>query len=121
LVWIVIFEPAASEILAEGSEGNLRTDGLLAQAAWMEVARPESLTIRPRNVLKALRQVPAASVKIHKPLSPQHAASKPLEGLSPGPALPAKKRPRFETSHVQITQIQPRLTLIIMNKSPRLS
>ena len=61
-----IFEPAATEMLAEASEGNLRILGLLAQAAWMDAARQGSLTIQPGNVHKALRQVPAASAKIHK-------------------------------------------------------
>jgi general secretion pathway protein A len=62
-----IFEPAATEMLAEAGEGNLRILGLLAQAAWMDAARHGSLTIQPGNVHKALRQVPAASAKIHKP------------------------------------------------------
>ena len=62
-----IFEPAATEMLAEASEGNPRILGLLAQAAWMDAARQGSLTIQPGNVHKALRQVPAASAKIRKP------------------------------------------------------
>jgi type II secretory pathway predicted ATPase ExeA len=61
-----IFEPAATEMLAEASEGNPRILGLLAQAAWIDAARNGSLTIQPGNVHKALRQVPAARAKIVK-------------------------------------------------------
>ncbi len=61
-----IFEPAATEMLAEASEGNLRILGLLAQAAWIDAARNGSQSVQPGNVHKALRQVPAASAKIVK-------------------------------------------------------
>jgi len=61
-----IFEPAATEMLAEASEGNLRILGLLAQAAWIDDARNGSQSVQPGNVHKALRQVPAASAKIVK-------------------------------------------------------
>ena len=62
-----IFAPAALDMLAEASEGNPRTLGLLAQAAWIESARNNSLTIEADHVHKALRQVPAASIKIQTP------------------------------------------------------
>ena len=59
------------EVIASGTifdhEARLHSYGLLAQAAWMDAARHGSLTIQPGNVHKALRQVPAASAKIHKP------------------------------------------------------
>jgi type II secretory pathway predicted ATPase ExeA len=61
-----IFEPAATEMLAEASEGNLRILGLLAQATWIDAARNGSQSVQPGNVHKALRQVPAASAKIVK-------------------------------------------------------
>jgi len=62
-----IFAPAALDMLAEASEGNPRTLGLLAQAAWIEAARQNSLTIDADHLHKALRQVPAASLKIQNP------------------------------------------------------
>jgi type II secretory pathway predicted ATPase ExeA len=62
-----IFAPAATDMLAEASEGNPRILGLLAQAAWIAAARSGSLTIQADHVHKALRQVPAASAKIQKP------------------------------------------------------
>ena len=62
-----IFDPAATDMLAEASEGNPRILSLLAQAAWIDAARSGSLTIQPAHVHKALRQVPAASAEIPKP------------------------------------------------------
>lgn len=62
-----IFEPAATDMLAEASEGNPRILGLLAQAAWIAAARNGSLTIQPEHIHKALHQVPAASAKIPNP------------------------------------------------------
>jgi general secretion pathway protein A len=62
-----IFDPAATDLLAEASEGNPRILGLLAQAAWIAAARSDSLTIQPEHIHKALHQVPAASAKIPNP------------------------------------------------------
>jgi len=62
-----IFAPAAIDLLAEASEGNPRTLGLLAQAAWICAARQDALTIQADHVHIALRQVPAANAKISKP------------------------------------------------------
>ena len=62
-----IFAPAATDMLAEASEGNPRLLGLLAQAAWIHAARQGTLTIEPDHIHQALRQVPAASAKIPKP------------------------------------------------------
>lgn len=62
-----IFVPAAVDLLAEASEGNPRTLGLLAQAAWHAAARQTVFTIEADHVHVALRQVPAASAKIHQP------------------------------------------------------
>lgn len=62
-----MFEPAAVDMLAEASEGNPRTLGLLAQAAWLEAARRNSLTIEAADIHKALRQVPAATLKLQTP------------------------------------------------------
>lgn len=62
-----IFDPAATDMLAEASEGNPRILSLLAQSAWIAAARSGSLTIQADHVHKALRQVPAASAKIPKP------------------------------------------------------
>lgn len=62
-----IFAPASLDMLAEASEGNPRILGLVAQAAWLESARNNSLTIDAEHVHKALRQVPAASIKIQNP------------------------------------------------------
>ena len=62
-----IFAPAALDMLAEASEGNPRILGLLAQAAWIDAARNNSLTIEADHVHKALRQVPAATLKIQNP------------------------------------------------------
>jgi len=59
-----IFAPASIELLAEASEGNPRTLGLLAQAAWLAASRSEVFTIEPNHVQSALRQVPAANAKI---------------------------------------------------------
>ncbi len=59
-----IFEPAAIDLLAEASEGNPRTLGLLAQAAWLCAARQSTLTIGTEHIHAALRQVPAANAKI---------------------------------------------------------
>lgn len=59
-----IFAPAAVDLLAEASEGNPRTLGLLAQAAWVAAARQNTLTIEADHIHTSLRQVPAANVKI---------------------------------------------------------
>ena len=59
-----IFAPAAVDLLAEASEGNPRTLGLLAQAAWLCAARQNSFTIEAEHIHSALRQVPAANAKI---------------------------------------------------------
>lgn len=59
-----IFAPAALDLLAEASEGNPRTLGLLAQAAWLCAARQNTLTIEADHIHTALRQVPAANAKI---------------------------------------------------------
>ncbi len=62
-----IFAPAAVDLLAEASEGNPRTLGLLAQAAWLAAARQNTLTIEADHIHTALRQVPAANAKIIQP------------------------------------------------------
>lgn len=62
-----IFAPAALDMISEASEGNPRILGLLAQASWIQAARQNSLTIDADHVHKALRQVPAASIKIQPP------------------------------------------------------
>lgn len=62
-----IFAPAAVDLLAEASEGNPRTLGLLAQAAWLAAARQNTLTIEADHIHTALRQVPAANAKITQP------------------------------------------------------
>lgn len=59
-----IFAPAAVDLLAEASEGNPRTLGLLAQAAWLAAARQNVFTIEADHVHTGLRQVPSASAKI---------------------------------------------------------
>ena len=59
-----IFSQAATDLLAEGSEGNPRTLNLLAQAAWMAAARLGHQSIEAEHVHVALRQVPVASSKI---------------------------------------------------------
>jgi type II secretory pathway predicted ATPase ExeA len=62
-----VFAPAAIDLLAEASEGNPRTLGLLAQAAWVATARQNTLTIEADHIHTALRQVPAANAKIQQP------------------------------------------------------
>jgi type II secretory pathway predicted ATPase ExeA len=62
-----IFAPAALDLLAEACDGNPRTLGLLAQAAWLAAARKNTFTIEPDHIHAALRQVPAANAKIHQP------------------------------------------------------
>ncbi len=62
-----IFAPAAVDLLAEASEGNPRTLGLLAQAAWLCAARQNSFTIEADHIHTALHQVPAANAKITQP------------------------------------------------------
>lgn len=61
-----VFSPAASDLLAEASEGNARQLNLLGQAAWLAAARqrPAQNSIEAEHVNVALRQVPAASAKI---------------------------------------------------------
>jgi len=59
-----IFEPAAIDLLASASEGNLRTLDLLAQAAWLNAARNGAQSIQADHVHAALRQVPSANAKI---------------------------------------------------------
>ena len=59
-----IFSQAATDLLAEGSEGNPRTLNLLAQAAWLAAARLGHQSIEAEHVHVALRQVPVASCKI---------------------------------------------------------
>lgn len=59
-----IFAPAAIDLLVEASDGNPRTLGLLAQAAWLSAARKNVFTIEAEHVHTALRQVPAANAKI---------------------------------------------------------
>jgi len=59
-----VFEPAATDLLAEASEGNPRTLNLLAQAAWLAAARAGASGIEPAHVHAALQQVPAAAAKI---------------------------------------------------------
>jgi type II secretory pathway predicted ATPase ExeA len=62
-----IFETAAIDLLAEGSQGNPRTLNLLAQAAWLAAARQNMTSVEPDHVHAALRQVPAANAKIATP------------------------------------------------------
>lgn len=62
-----IFAPAAVDLLAEASEGNLRTLNLLAQAAWLASARVAASDIQPDHVHAVLRQVPIANAKIQNP------------------------------------------------------
>ena len=62
-----IFASAAIDLLAEASEGNLRTLSLLAQAAWFASARTGASEIEPNHVHAALRQVPTGSAKIQAP------------------------------------------------------
>ncbi len=59
-----IFEPAATDLLSEASQGNPRTLNLLAQAAWLAAARSAATTIHPDHIHSALAQVPAANAKI---------------------------------------------------------
>lgn len=60
------FSAAALDLLAEVSEGNARTLGLVAQAAWLLAARqgPGHQSVEAEHVSAALAQVPAASAKI---------------------------------------------------------
>ena len=62
-----IFASAAIDLLAEASDGNLRTINLLAQAAWLAAARSGASAIEPCHIHTALRQVPAAAAKITNP------------------------------------------------------
>ena len=59
-----VFAPAAIDLLAQASEGNPRTLGLLAQAAWLASAEENQFTIQAEHVHTALRQVPSAKAKI---------------------------------------------------------
>jgi type II secretory pathway predicted ATPase ExeA len=59
-----VFDPAAIDLLTQASEGNPRTIGLLAQAAWLAAATHNAFTIQAEHVHIALRQVPAAKAKI---------------------------------------------------------
>lgn len=59
-----VFAPAAIDLLAQASEGNPRTLGLLAQAAWLAATCENQFTIQPEHVHTALRQVPSAKAKI---------------------------------------------------------
>jgi len=59
-----IFAQAATDLLAEASEGNPRTLNLLAQAAWLAAARLGKTSVETDHVHVALRQVPAATAKI---------------------------------------------------------
>ena len=59
-----IFASAAIDLLAEASDGNLRTLNLLAQAAWLSAARSGASSIEASHIHSALRQVPAAAAKI---------------------------------------------------------
>jgi type II secretory pathway predicted ATPase ExeA len=59
-----VFTAAAIDLLTEASEGNPRTLGLLAQAAWLAAARDNLFTIQPAHVHTALRQVPSAKARI---------------------------------------------------------
>ena len=61
-----VFAPAAIDLLAQASEGNPRTLGLLAQAAWLAAAIENQFTIQPAHVHTALRQVPSAKAKSPK-------------------------------------------------------
>lgn len=61
-----IFAPTAIDLLAEASDGNPRTLGLLAQAAWLAAARQNTFTIEPDHIHAALRLVPSANIKIHQ-------------------------------------------------------
>jgi len=62
-----IFAPAAVDLLAEASDGNPRTLGLLAQAAWLCAARQNTFTIEADHIHSSLPQVPAANAKITQP------------------------------------------------------
>jgi len=62
-----IFAPAAIALLAEASDGNLRTLDLLAQSSWLAAARSGVSEIEPSHIHAALRQVPAATAKITSP------------------------------------------------------
>ena len=59
-----VFDPAATDLLAEAGEGNPRTLGLLARAAWLAAARQGVTEIQADHVHAALRQVPSAAAKI---------------------------------------------------------
>lgn len=61
-----VFTAAALDLLSEASDGNPRTLNLLASGAWLHAARQGSsqISIEPDHVAAALRQVPAATVKI---------------------------------------------------------
>jgi len=59
-----VFAPAAIDLLAQASEGNPRTLGLLAQTAWLAAAEENQFTIQAEHVHTALRQVPSAKAKI---------------------------------------------------------
>lgn len=59
-----IFADAAIDLLAEASEGNPRTLGLLAQAAWILAARAQASTVEPDHIHAALRHIPSANARI---------------------------------------------------------
>ena len=62
-----IFAPAARDLIAEAGEGNPRTLGLLARAAWIAAARDGASSIEAAHIHTALAQVPAANAKITRP------------------------------------------------------
>jgi len=62
-----IFAPAALDLIAEAGEGNPRTLGLLARAAWIAAAREGASSIETGHIHTALAQVPAANAKIAHP------------------------------------------------------
>jgi type II secretory pathway predicted ATPase ExeA len=57
--------PAAVELLASASSGNIRLLNLLARAAWLAAAATTATTIGPEQVQRALELVPAAGDRLN--------------------------------------------------------
>jgi general secretion pathway protein A len=57
--------PAAVDLLASASNGNVRLLNLLARAAWLAAAASTANTIGPEHVQRALELVPAAGDRLN--------------------------------------------------------
>lgn len=57
--------PAAVDLLASASNGNIRLLNLLARAAWLAAAASTANTIGPEHVQRALELVPAAGDRLN--------------------------------------------------------